>query len=321
MQKLRVIVSSLAILGIAALLVWGRWSSRESVTSKPLPFSNADCGRCHARVFQEWQTSYHSRSWSDPQIVAAFRHFGHDRKCESCHAPEPILIEGTDRPTLLRAANRESGVDCLSCHARSDGQIAARHTHADAPCRPRETPALLDSQHCGVCHTAIFKDWNESRYRSSGRGCVACHFPPLHPDSSERSHVCLGGHDAPTIRSGATMECTQVGDQVVVRVTNDNTGHNFPGERHNRILLVEVTERSEAGEITLARQTVIKHVTPFRGESSAERLKIDEIFQTEYPVEPGSVVAHIQLLHKSFPFQSDREAVVVHELQLGVTPP
>jgi hypothetical protein len=131
-----------------------------------------------------------------------------------------------------------------------------------------------------------------------------------------RSHLCLGGHDDALVRSGARMECRQEGDELVVRVTNHATGHNFPGERHNRMLLLQVIERTPQGEITLARQALIKGITPFRGESSAEQIRVDDTFEARFPAVEAPVEAEVKLLYKRFPWQPDREALVVHQEQV-----
>jgi hypothetical protein len=131
-----------------------------------------------------------------------------------------------------------------------------------------------------------------------------------------RSHLCLGGHDEALVRSAATMECTLDGDQLIVRVKNDGAGHNFPGERHNRVLLLQVMEHTSTGEIALAQQKKIKDITPFRGESSAEQIRSGDTFEASFPVVDGAATAKVQLLYKLFPWHPDRDALVVHEQEI-----
>jgi len=312
------------VLLLVGLVAWGRWQRQQQAKTPATagqPLSHARCAECHAEVAAEWQQSFHSRAWSDANVQAAFRHFGHDRKCESCHAPEPVLLRGITEPVDVRRQDLESGVNCLSCHQTADGRgVAARRTISDAPCRPVATASLTTSQFCGACHTSDYQDWHESVYRTENRSCQDCHMPPVSSRPGGRSHVCLGGHDPATVRSGARMECRQEDDQLVVAVTNHASGHNFPGERHNRILLVQVIQRNQAGEIVLARQHVIKAIVPFRGESSADMIPPKQTYRALFPVEePG--VAEVQLLYKSFPWHSDREALVVHEASVEIRQP
>ena len=214
-------------------------------------------------------------------------------------------------PIELRASDPASGVDCLSCHGLVGGGVAAVRTIADAPCRPSAIDGFSGSQACGACHQAIYKDWQESRYRTEGKQCQSCHMPAVADRPNGRSHVCLGGHDPDLIRSGAKLTCRRDGDELIVSATNHATGHNFPGERHNRVLYIQVIERNPQGEITLARQELIKGITPFRGESSAEKLRIDQTFEARFPIVELPAVAEVQLLYKSFPWYPDGDALVV----------
>jgi hypothetical protein len=321
---LRISLPAALLLGVGALAAWDwrAWVGDPPEFAAAAGFSHADCRRCHEGVFQEWEQSYHARAFTDDNVQAAFRHFGFDRQCQSCHAPVPVLVAGPIAAPELRTADTASGVNCLSCHAAAQGRhVAARRTIADAPCRPLATPELTDGRSCGACHTAIHKDWRESRYFAEGRSCQSCHMPPAKGRPGGVSHVCLGGHDVPFIRSGAMMDCRQEGAELVVTVTNHATGHNFPGERHNRSLLVEAVTRDADGQITLARQQLIKGVTPFRGESSAERIRAGDLFVARFPVVALSVAAKVRLLYKPFPWQSDREAVVVHEADVSLQGP
>jgi hypothetical protein len=246
-----------------------------------------------------------------------FQHFGEDRKCQSCHAPEPVLATGLYQPPVLRTEDVASGVNCLSCHAMTDARtVAAARTVVDAPCRPVAVSALVSGQACATCHVAIHKDWTESRYAAEGKTCQTCHMPPRGEGANERSHLCVGAYDDALVRSGARLESRMEGSELLVRTTNHATGHNFPGERHNRSLLVQVMQYDADGGITLARQEVIKGITPFRGETSAERLKVDETFEARFPVVQPAVMADVQLLYKRFPWQPDREALVVHREEI-----
>ena len=317
----RLTLALVIFLLLGGLIGLGRWQRHEDTAPAAGGKSAATCRECHADVWNEWAASYHSRAYADANVQAAFQHFGFDRKCESCHAPQPVLVTGLSAPPELRAEDRSSGVNCLTCHSTPDGQgVAAVRTIAGAPCRPVQTPDLESSRLCGVCHTAIAKDWQESRYGREGKSCRDCHVPSLADGNSRRSHLFLGGHHEATVRSGADLRCRQQGKELVVWVTNHATGHNFPGERHNRLLLVQVIQRNPAGQITLARQALIKGITPFRGETSDEKIRAGETFEARFPVvEPGT--ADVRLLYKLFPFVSDRDAQVVHRQELKLEKP
>jgi hypothetical protein len=322
LAKARFACGLLCCLALVLLVALGRTSRPRSapIVSSASTSDRGDCRACHAAVWNEWEASYHSKAWSDDQVQAAFQHFGFDRKCQSCHAPAGGLAE-LGEAIAVREEHPETGVTCLNCHGLPDGTVAASRTIDGAACRPRKSALLGSSRACGGCHEAIYKDWQESRYRIAGKSCQACHMPAVASRPDGRSHICLGSHDDALVRSGAKLECRQDGHELIVSVTNHATGHNFPGERHNRVLLVQVIERTEQGEITLAEQSLIKGITPFRGESSREQIRVDQTFEARFRVVDSSANADVQLLYKPFPWYPDDKALVVHRLKLELRSP
>lgn len=313
-SAVRIVLAAAVCLAVAGLIVLGRsWTARQAERPNPLDtaLDQNDCRECHPAVWQEWESSLHASAFSSPEVQAAFEHFGFDRKCMSCHAPEPVWVTGLGEPVELRPAGRQTGVDCLSCHLLPGGGVAARRTIPGAACNPVESPGLSTAAVCEACHDAIYDDWKESRYATEDQTCQACHMPPYAERNGGTSHRCLGGHDPDTVRSGATMECRLDGGELVVAVTNRATGHNFPGERHSRVLLIEVIARNAADGIVLARQELIKDVTPFRGETTADEIRVDNTFEARFPA-AGCSTADVKLLYKLFRWQSDADALVVH---------
>ena len=145
--------------------------------------------------------------------------------------------------------------------------------------------------------------------------------PHVTERSSGRSHKFLGGHDDAMVRSGARIDCEDQGAEVVVRVSNHATGHNFPGERHHRILIVEVIERTPQGEVLLAEQETIKGVTPFRGEASSEKIQSGQTVEVRFPVIRRPSVAQVTLLYKLYPWYTDQEALSVCAARVELNEP
>ncbi|MCL6502751.1 MAG: cytochrome c family protein [Pirellulales bacterium] len=304
----RVLLAVAAAAALAALLLAGREGGdpRRGNASR---LNNGDCRRCHTQVWDEWSKSLHAASWTSDVVQASFRHFGFDRKCESCHAPEPILATGLSAEPILRSTHRDSGVDCLSCHTLADGGVAAARD-LEAPCRPQREPLLTDSRACGVCHVAIYRDWQATPYVSQGKTCQACH---MRSSDHTVSHACTGSRDVGLIRSGVRMRTRLEQGSLRVAVTNHGTGHNFPGERHHRVLLLEAMQYNASGDVVAGRQVEIKGVTPFRGESSAERLRSGETWRHSFQLADDAARIRVRLLYKLFPWLPDREALIVAE--------
>lgn len=304
---LRLVLACLAAAMFLGLLLVGRKGDSPRAAN-PTRLANQDCRRCHAQVWDEWSRSRHAESWTSEVVQASFRHFGFDRKCESCHAPEPLLGSSFLSDPVLRPAGRESGVDCISCHALADARVAGGRDLPAAPCRPRREPLLADSQVCGVCHVAIYGDWQRTRYAAEGKTCQGCH---MRTASGKISHACTGSRDAALLRSGIRMRARLETDLLRVAVTNHGTGHNYPGERHHRLLLLEVMQYDATGELVAGGQIQIKGVTPFRGESSAEQIRSGQTWRHQVVLASQASRARVRLLYKLFPWLPDREAFVV----------
>jgi hypothetical protein len=311
-RTVRIFVAAVFGLLIAALFVVTGINSRR--TSIPAgdgaKLDHTSCQQCHQDAWREWEASMHARAWRDATVQASFGTFGFDRKCQSCHAAEPTLASPDAEP-VLRVADVESGVNCLTCHQLPDGGVAARRTIANAPCRPTESPLFMSSASCGVCHVASQKDWSASSFASKRQECQTCHMPMLAGTGKGRSHAFLGGHDDATVRSGVRMEAARDSEQVVVRLANETTGHNFPGERHHRMLIVQIIERAADGEIVLSQQDTIKGVTPFRGEASADKIRAGQTVEVRFPVVKDAVLADVSLLYKLYPWYTDAESLLV----------
>jgi hypothetical protein len=312
----RLLLALLLVAGLTGLILLGQFRG-DSTIARASGWSHEDCRQCHQRVWDEWESSGHAKAWTSDSVQAMFQHFGHDRKCQSCHAAEPLLVTGLDQPPALRTADVASGVNCLTCHATGPQRtVAAARDLPEAPCKPVATASLSKGQSCAACHVAIYKDWAESRYQAEGKTCQTCHMRSGSDKDARPSHACPGAYDDALVRSGAKLQSRVEGEELVVEVINHATGHNYPGERHNRSLILQVIEHNAEGGIELARQELIKGITPFRGETSAERLKVDETFEARFPIVSPAMTADVQLLYKRFPWHPDRDALVVHREEI-----
>ncbi len=278
------------------------------------------CKSCHVDQWKEWYASPHATAWNSDAIQAAFHNFGFSRKCQSCHAPEPVLVTGLKQPPVLREVSLTSGVNCLSCHGLGESAgVAALQDNPDVACRPVKVPAIASSRLCGVCHTPIFEDWAESRYAREGRTCTDCHM--RNAIDGKINHRCIDLLSSAGYQNSIEMKCFQDGEELIAEVTNRGVGHNFPGERHNRTLSVRVIQRDVNGEVQAAQKNLIKGITPFRGESTQDKIKVDETVQCRFPLVIAKGVAGVTLLWKRFPWLSDDEATVVAEVEVDVWPP
>jgi hypothetical protein len=231
---MRIPLAALAVLaavaGLAQVKILGYW------WENPLPHQNvpqgltslraADCGICHADIYQEWRVSAHAQAFSDRQFQAELHK---DRAvswlCLNCHTPlenqlAQIAVGVRNRSTrapVLRqnprfdAALSREGVTCAVCHVK-DGVVLGPYGDSKAPHPVRKAPDLLTADACAACHqaTAAYTDtlvctfdtaeeWRRSPYAAKGQACSHCHMPAVTrvvgaggPQRASRRHLFIG---------------------------------------------------------------------------------------------------------------------------------
>lgn len=140
--------------------------------------SARECGSCHVAVYEEFARSRHAEAWTRPAFVEATAGRSVVR-CLGCHAPKSVYEPG---PPKLRAARREEGVTCVSCHF--DGEAltgpAPRSSLLDPHPVVVENPLYRDAALCGRCHEGTYREWLEAPGSDEGKKtCQECHMQPV----------------------------------------------------------------------------------------------------------------------------------------------
>jgi hypothetical protein len=237
--------------------------------------SAGSCGACHAEVLAEWKDTLHAGAWKDPVFVSAA---GRPMKmeCKPCHSPQPVLfgdleIDWGFRP-FLRDYNQDDSVNCVACHLRSDGRVAARQDRPDAPCRPARDPRLSSTRLCGTCHNPTHDahgEWERSQARELGVGCNDCHSQVVYRTGADGrkksgfSHVFPGGNDLVFVRKAIRTDCSLSGRELTLRVEN-RSAHKFPGEVPTRIFIIRIQFWDRDG--TLVREETLPYRRPGKAE-------------------------------------------------------
>jgi nitrate/TMAO reductase-like tetraheme cytochrome c subunit len=250
----------LVLFGGALLMLQEADSGSAHGAAAQVDLSTSDsCRPCHQEVWDEWSTSWHAQSFTDPLVLAKeqsnnFR----NEQCLPCHAPSPIFETGLGKERAIeRVSLRELGVDCLACHRSHDrvvGPSGASAGAATAACAPAPTEALASPALCAPCHNQhnTVDEWEASSYAKAGVTCLDCHMQPvtrLRPDGTTkhgRSHRFPGGHDLATLQRAGMVEhsietAEDGGRQLKVKVTNSGAGHNYPADARHRALDLVVT--------------------------------------------------------------------------------
>lgn len=279
------------------------------------------CGECHADVMAEWAASGHATAYTSDVLHAEAIKFGGLGNCVACHVSQPILqTQGTPPPA--RTDQLPHGVDCTVCHALAEGRVAASSTNADAPCKPLATPALRHADTCGRCHRAVHDDWSSQDASLRTKDCVDCHMPVVHREAGEGREARTGRFHGqrpsrdPKMLASALKLTLDIKDGVLRAGVANVTAHNVPGERHFRLLDIEVEVRDSGGVVTYRDRISIKSVTPFRGERKEDKIAPRSSVVYPWKLTEPTGTAKVRVLYRLYPHTPEADMTVVAEQEI-----
>ncbi len=222
------------------------------------------CKRCHPAIWREWERSMHAKAWEDPIYQeAASQVEDREKKCDPCHAPEPILITGIGKMPKLRAGDRKYGVSCIVCHIDAHGAMHGPHEstnpmyHANVTSEAHAKPTEL----CATCHGQPsvpehnqVASFNNSPAAEKGLNCATCHMPAVkrslsvhsYETVSVRRHTWIGSRSVSKLKSAANLKIVRAEGKATVRLTN-KAGHLLPGGVLRTIILdVKISDANGA---------------------------------------------------------------------------
>lgn len=145
--------------------------------------SAKECAACHQEFYDEWQTTIHSKAWTESYFKVDWKFDGSQHSCRLCHTPldrqQPQKVLGyrdTDKWDPIVENNpdfdpklQHEGVTCAACHYR-DGKIVGvfGNTNAPHPVKKLEDP----NQVCVRCHIVEGDKW-DTFFRFPPCGTVA----------------------------------------------------------------------------------------------------------------------------------------------------
>ncbi len=316
-RKTHPLLRVLFLFGILALAIGAvaAFSTRKPGKRKAPAFtSSAQCRFCHPEVYKEWEESWHSKAWTDPEVRKLSNDF-RNQACLSCHVPRPVLETGLDQRVLPRTTRLKEGVGCLTCHMDAQGRIRGSRDVPTAPCSPVKSAALGTNALCAPCHNQhhTHDQWKASPAAKEGKTCNTCHMLPALrrlPDGTTMkgwSHVFPGSHHPAFIHGAVSLKVKKEKGKIRVTVTNLFAGHNYPTDSRHRAsdVLVRFLEKGKWGKwirVARFRQPYREEPGPNTQIPAGEK----RVFFVDVP--KGAEKARIRLDYKATPYVPDEGA-------------
>jgi nitrate/TMAO reductase-like tetraheme cytochrome c subunit len=320
------------LLGVLLLFVTG-WVllaifAPEEAPAEPMQFtSSTECRSCHEQVYAEWENSWHSKAWVDPDVLSLSDNFS-NTDCIDCHAPRPVFSTGIGKRVLPRSSRRSEGVDCIACHALPGGGVAGTIENPSAPCGPRAKVELQRPEFCGVCHDQhkTVQQWKASRYPAMGIGCIDCHMPFRDGDPNlGRDHTSHGAHDVERLRRAVELRGVREEGRWTIEVENVGAGHSFPTDERSRAADLFWRPLVTEGAEKPAWKRFYRFRSPYRYEVGIvdNLLEAGENRRIPLEAEGSEGKLEVALFYKLTPYftdpenpDPDTEAILVHTVEL-----
>jgi hypothetical protein len=197
----------------------------------PATLRAEECAACHRSFHDEWSTTIHSRSWTEPYFQADWRFDGAQQVCKNCHIPldrqqEHLVLGFRDKgkwqpilapnPRFDPELQRE-GVTCAACHLREGRILGVRGAPAPHPVERLADP----SQICLRCHVVGGERW-DTFYRLPPCGTVAeIRATAAHAATSELNTLPSAARGAISMSEVAALGCVECHMPATVRPVAD----------------------------------------------------------------------------------------------------
>ncbi|MCS7223637.1 MAG: hypothetical protein NZ959_03605 [Armatimonadetes bacterium] len=317
-------ISGVSVTAVLVALVTVFSSGQE--TTKKLPRLRGRCQVCHRTEAAQWAESRHAKAWVS-ETFAQSTNNRTQKDCLSCHAPEKILVTGWGKDPVLRADDREHGIDCVACHEDADGAH-----HGTLGTQTEDHPVVKNEKFgsvemCGTCHAKFgtVDELKASQWASDPKACVTCHMPeekrPIAisasgptPVRSAHAHDFRGA-EPKMFQEGIDVDLKVEGNILMVTLVSKKVGHNFPTGAPFVIALVDVKVQ-DGGQTVLTHQTLFADDRDRGGQDT--RLKPHETRTIKVNLQGKKGEATVRILHKYLRELPDDKATVLWEGKIPV---
>jgi len=226
--------------------------------------SNESCSECHEKIYSEFQTSYHSKTYFNDQLhrKIANKVSKKSYKCAICHMPSANnlddLISSKARPDVKNVTHSDA-ISCYFCHTiayvkKSHKFFLNVKAKQVEGFKPSFYGTLRDVDHndkheslknpiytknvCKGCHAYKLNDYNTTVFRNmkdgdNSQSCIKCHMPKIDGGGEKfnrksrmkhSSHRFLGIHDKAFRATGVDINATFNSGNLNIKLKN-KMGH------------------------------------------------------------------------------------------------
>jgi hypothetical protein len=221
---------------------------------------NYSCKECHDKIYEEYQSSYHSKGYFNDELhrQIADKVSAEKYDCATCHMPMAdnieALIAGEARPDKSNKTHTDA-ISCYFCHTiayvkkahRFNINTKARQAEGYKPTlygrlqnpddndkhSSVENPVYAKKV-CTGCHSHKLNENNVTIFRAMGEkqdsmSCIKCHMPEIEGGSDKinkrarkkhASHEFLGIHDKDMRAKSVDIDISSEGEQLKITLTN-----------------------------------------------------------------------------------------------------
>jgi len=221
---------------------------------------NHSCKECHEKIYEEYQSSYHSKTYFSDELHRKIADHVSTTKyeCATCHMPMADnlkdLVDGKARPNSNNKTHTD-GVSCFFCHTiayvkkshkfnintkarQAKGYKPSLYGGLDNPDESDKHSSLsspiYDKVVCTGCHSHKLNDYNTTVFRAmspkqDSLECIKCHMPQLSGGAEKMdkrargvhlSHKFLGIHDKEFRAKGVDINVSIDKDKLKVTLHN-----------------------------------------------------------------------------------------------------
>jgi len=235
-----------------------------SLQAKEKYLDNHSCDECHEKIYEEYQSSAHSKGYFNDELhrTIADKVSNKKYKCATCHMPMADnlkeLLSGEARPNKANKTHSDA-ISCYFCHTiayvktahKQNINTKARQAENFKPTlygrviKPDDSDKHSSTSNpvyakkvCMGCHSHKLNDNNVTIFRAmsdkdDSLNCIKCHMPELEegPEKINKkarlthvSHKFLGIYDKEFRATGLDINITTTTDSIEVELTN-KMGH------------------------------------------------------------------------------------------------